>query len=276
MAFLSGSQTPAWKRVCIFLDGENFRFSLADLFRSGKFDFQKRDYLPDTDWTEFFRSLYSDRSGWELVRVYWYVTREIDYWPSRIPFEWEKKRAFLQRCNIVDALTDQGCEDVGTESNTQMRAIEGVLEQRKREIRKRSEGWRTVHTSIEHKNNQIEFRSTGSIRYDLVKRAFGQEKGVDTQLATDLITLSDIYDVALVVSGDADYIPPVQAIKRRGKLVYSVSFLTEEGRKLPGGAHRLERIVDGRIELPFASVRNKLGIRELADGENRRGRSRKR
>ena len=41
--------------------------------------------------------------------------------------------------------------------------------------------------------------------YDLVKQTLGTEKGVDTQLASDMITLSDGYDVAVVVSGDADY-----------------------------------------------------------------------
>ena len=81
----------------------------------------------------------------------------------------------------------------------------------------------------------------------MVDRQFAKEKGVDTQLTTDLITLADIYDVAIIVSGDADYIPPVSAIKNMGKLVYSVSFLTEAGQKLPGGAVRLERRVDGRI-----------------------------
>lgn len=27
---------PRWKRVCVFVDGENFRYSLGNLFRDGK------------------------------------------------------------------------------------------------------------------------------------------------------------------------------------------------------------------------------------------------
>ena len=88
-------------------------------------------------------------------------------------------------------------------------------------------------------------------------------------MTTDLITLAEIYDVALIVSGDADYIPPVSAIKNMGKLVYSVYFLTQDGEKLPGGAVRLERRVDGRVELPFDEIRDKLGITEIKEKKTR-------
>ena len=104
----------------------------------------------------------------------------------------------------------------------------------------------------------------GSNRYDPVSRSLGTEKGVDTQLATDMVTLSDIYDVAVVVSGDADYMPPVSAVKNLGKLVYSVSFLTANGKKLPGGAWRLERRVDSQIEVSFERAQELLGIEEVA------------
>lgn len=127
-------------------------------------------------------------------------------------------------------------------------------------INRRAEGWHQIHTAIERENDQIQFQRFGTIRYDLVDRSFSSEKGVDTQLATDLIVFSDIYDVALLVSGDADYIPPVSAVKNKGKLVYSVSFLTADGAKLPGGARRLEGCVDGQIELPFEQVSSRLGI----------------
>ena len=134
------------------------------------------------------------------------------------------------------------------------------MDKRRREIQERANGWNKIHSAIEHQYDQIQFQRIGTIRYDLAERSFGTEKGVDTQLATDLIVLSNIYDVALLVSGDADYIPPVSAIKNMGKLVYSVSFLTEDGTKLPGGARRLECSVDGQIELPFEQISERLGV----------------
>lgn len=51
-------------------------------------------------------------------------------------------------------------------------------------------------------------------------------------------------------------------MKRMGKLVYSVSFLTESGNKLPGGAQLLERCGDGEVELPFGETGERLGIKE--------------
>ena len=47
------------------------------------------------------------------------------------------------------------------------------------------------------------------------------EKGIDVTLATDLVDLAwrDYYDVALIVSGDADFAYAVQTVKNLGKHV---------------------------------------------------------
>jgi uncharacterized LabA/DUF88 family protein len=47
------------------------------------------------------------------------------------------------------------------------------------------------------------------------------EKGIDVTLATDLVDLAwrDYYDVALIVSGDADFAYAVQTVKNKGKHV---------------------------------------------------------
>ena len=52
------------------------------------------------------------------------------------------------------------------------------------------------------------------------------EKGVDVMLATDLVThaYKDHYDTAIVVSGDADFYPALQAVKDVGKHVEVAAF----------------------------------------------------
>ena len=52
------------------------------------------------------------------------------------------------------------------------------------------------------------------------------EKGVDVMLATDLVThaYDDHYDTAIVVSGDADFYPALQAVKDVGKHVEVAAF----------------------------------------------------
>ena len=261
---LSLPRATSYKRVCIFVDGENFRYSLVDLFRDEKYDFDRHTYLPDADWASFFEYLVESagKRGWELLRSYWYVTRDVYLSPAKLPRGLSECRDFLSLKRIPEQMARHGEEPLPIETQEDIKAIRDELDSRKRAVRSRQEGWRTVRTAIEHQNNQIEFRAVGSIRYNLCDEKYGTEKGVDTQMATDLITLADIYDVAIIVSGDADYIPPCQAIKRLGKLVYSVSFLTTSGEKLPGGARALERVVDGRLEIPFEESLSRLSIRE--------------
>lgn len=56
------------------------------------------------------------------------------------------------------------------------------------------------------------------------------EKGVDIQLATDLLThnFKNNYDVAVLVAGDTDYVGALQAVKDNGKNVEVVLFGKEQ------------------------------------------------
>ena len=94
-------------------------------------------------------------------------------------------------------------------------------------------------------------RLSGSIKYDCVTKKLGREKAVDVHLATDLLRLKDIYDAAIIVSGDQDYVPAVQAVKDFGKHVVNVSFRERGGKLLPGGARRLNQIADDSLEISY-------------------------
>jgi hypothetical protein len=62
-------------------------------------------------------------------------------------------------------------------------------------------------------------------------------------------------DVAILVSGDQDYVPAVRRVKDFGKTLINVSFLTRNGRLLPGGARRLNNATDAGVQLPFEELR---------------------
>ena len=47
-----------------------------------------------------------------------------------------------------------------------------------------------------------------------------REKGVDTAITTYLLETSDRWDSVCIVSGDADFVPPVRTLKRKGKQVF--------------------------------------------------------
>jgi uncharacterized LabA/DUF88 family protein len=52
-----------------------------------------------------------------------------------------------------------------------------------------------------------------------------REKQVDVYIATQMVALAyeNAYDVALVVSGDEDYVPAIEIVQQKGKIVVAVS-----------------------------------------------------
>jgi len=70
------------------------------------------------------------------------------------------------------------------------------------------------------------------------------EKGVDTQLAVDMIRLAvaDTYDIAVLISGDGDFAPAVEFVKQLGKQV-------ELGRVSRWPCNRLRDVCD--VEVPI-------------------------
>ena len=69
-------------RVCIFVDGENFRHSIRGLFS----EFDPSDYLPrQAAWTQFFDWIAGRLSDSpHRVRTYWYVVRHLEFFPYRL------------------------------------------------------------------------------------------------------------------------------------------------------------------------------------------------
>jgi len=58
-------------RGCVFVDGENFRHSIVELFPS----FNEADYLPNGDWAKLFDWIvekFIEGEG-NRIRTYWYV-----------------------------------------------------------------------------------------------------------------------------------------------------------------------------------------------------------
>jgi uncharacterized LabA/DUF88 family protein len=71
----------------------------------------------------------------------------------------------------------------------------------------------------------------GSIK---VAQGVAVEKGIDIMLATDLLHYcwKDFYDVAILVSGDSDFVYAVQTVKNLGKFVEVAYFETAISREL--------------------------------------------
>ncbi|MCX7111301.1 MAG: NYN domain-containing protein [Candidatus Methylumidiphilus sp.] len=55
-----------------------------------------------------------------------------------------------------------------------------------------------------------------------------REKQVDVYLATQVVALAyeNAYDIAMIVSGDEDYVPAIEIVQQKGKIVVVVSALS--------------------------------------------------
>jgi len=236
------------------VDGENFRRSIGDLYPN----FRKEDYLPKrANWEGFFDWLVEEKLVEEnkyvidspkRLRAYWYVIENVDYQPYKIPSpETAPKKFEEMRSRILKSIKNP-------KNRTKLNAMSSsklidVLNNQKRKFSDRFAGWQVVHYGIARDNRAVEFRRAGAIQYFSFEGRLGSEKAVDVKLATDMLLLKDNYEVAMIVSGDQDFVPAVRAVKDFGKIVLNVAFRTDQGDLLPGGARRLNEHTDFSIEV---------------------------
>ena len=258
---LRASLSHFMETACVFVDGENLRHSIVELFEP---EFQAPDYLPRAArWSDFFEHLVKKSGAKWLLRSYWYVVGEMDFWPWGLSAALRKRDyELLERVLSKDRDYPAGIrnESDPTQKNQKLKQRTIEILGRQNRMRKRFEGWKELQEGIAERFDSIEFRRAGSIRYNLYSGRLGAEKAVDVHLATDLLKLSDIYDVAIIVSGDQDYVPAVQAVKDYGKQVINVSFLKKNGKLLPGGARRLNRCADRQIQIPYSDMHEFMGL----------------
>jgi len=72
------------------------------------------------------------------------------------------------------------------------------------------------------------------------------QKGVDVSLVTDIMSLAfeDAYDIAIIVTGDNDFLDAVNYIKSKGKKVWITSFQASLGDDLMRAADRVIKLDD--------------------------------
>lgn len=248
-------------RVCVFVDGENFRHSLVDVLDQ---EFDQGEYLPKgADWSGFFDWLVPQACGGpqaQRLRTYWYVLEHVDFFPYKLPKLPNRADSLRVVLNKDKPTRARLARFEGDEVLQEMGKTAQLLKEREQTFLSRFRGWHVVQDGIANAHRAIEFRRAGAVWFNLFRKQMGQEKAVDVKLAADLITLRDIYDTAVIVSGDQDYVPAVQVVKDFGKTVVNVAFKTRDGRLLPGGARRLANLTDSSFEVPFEKLRKFMGL----------------
>lgn len=239
-------------RTAIFVDGANFRANLRDFAFSSSPTDNRRYRLEERhfDWKEFFAGVlakFKEATGWEhqLLRVHWYWADSISPFPS------ESQRLYLaqqvvNQHNEISGLTPQKVIDLARswytdERNYFERLKEEVFENIQRQtdfLEFRYVGQYQIHPLRAHR---IEQNSDGEISYLGVQVG---EKGVDIGIAVDMIAKMSNYDVAILVSGDADFLPVVGYLKDNLKYVYQFSV----ARGVPPSIQYLSPYLRGKVD----------------------------
>ena len=245
-------------RTAIFVDGANFRANLRDFsFKPQKAPENMRYRLEERhfDWESFFRGVlekFEKTTGWEhrLIRVHWYNAASISPWAFSKQQEFQLARRVVNQYPDIEGLTPKKVIDLAHKWYTGERNyFERLREQVFEDIQRRTDflefryvGQYQVHPLSAHRIVQ---ECDGTIIYRGVQVG---EKRVDTGIAVDMIAKMSNYDAAILVSGDADFLPVVGYPKDHLKYIYQFSV----ARGVPPSVQYLSPYLRGKVDC-FAS-----------------------
>lgn len=225
------------ERFIIFVDGANMTGSLKHLglrVRAELYaDFFRHLFQSALDMWRVATALRSSGNA-QLVRVYWYAPGSMDEWGLDDP----RTRTVLRDIYESDEEVKRFCRALVQTSPTPTVDPSSTGELAWQLCFKDMQGWYTSRREslgglrrflhwLRNNTDFIEVVECGHWGVDLIHRVL-TEKGIDTTLAVDMVSMAPCYDVALVVSGDADYLPPINYVKRHGKQVGVVEFVPRE------------------------------------------------
>lgn len=209
----------------------------------------------------------------KISRVYWYAVGHLDQYEFSEP---QTKAHFQKVFNDSGEvkrmfMSEIGKSTTGLSSTDQYnRAFEAFYENRRSWYNsrvKKVEGFCGFYDKVRRESDLIDINDSGHWKLNFVAKDV-DEKGIDTALAVDSVTMIDTYDVALIVSGDADMIPSINYLKRQGKYVGDVCFIKgyppeKKGRQQ---STRLSKVADFDVPI-FETDLMRQGCAEDLSGE---------
>ena len=220
---------------------------------------------------------FAEGSPWETAqhsRIYWYVVGKMDEWDLNDPKAESRLRG---RFDMNPRLRDGFIEEVsrrspGMSSDRQFEEAWQLCftetrdwyDNKRRALEKKKRFYHGVQAATDF----VEIRQEGHWKVDLLQRILN-EKGLDTSLAVDMVALRDTFDVALLISGDADGIPGINYVKGHSKHVGVVEFRRGSAADFPtnkGASSRLKIADDFVVQIYEAElIRRDLAYRSESD-----------
>lgn len=218
-------------RFAIFVDGSNLFGSLKSMS------------LQVDDYEALYGHLFDEASAaWakltrqpghpatQLRRVYWYAVGSIDDWNLNLPqSQTALRNAFSADRDVHDRwMAVAGRANPGvTGAALEDKAWAACFNDFKTWYEKKCDildGMLRFYQGLRISTDLIDVVDHGHWKVNFLHK-WVEEKGLDTSLAVDMVALQDNYDVAVVVSGDADSIPSIRHMKSRNKHIAAVEFI---------------------------------------------------
>jgi uncharacterized LabA/DUF88 family protein len=257
----------AMQRFAFFVDGSNLYGSLLTM------------NLEINNYQQLYAHIYREAvRAWQeatlltapvpaqLRRVYWYVVGGIDEWDLQNP----QSRAALRQAFVRDQeiralwtarVAGTNAETTGQElEETAWQACLADFRDWYYSKQRALDSMRRFYAGVRASSDLIDIREAGHWKVNFLHR-WVEEKGLDTALAVDMLALQDNYDVAVVVSGDADALPSMRHLKERGKHIGAVEFVSGGASESRGRnfSSRLRLYADFVLRVHEADLRNQIG-----------------
>lgn len=219
------------QRFAFFVDGSNLYGSL----RTMNLEISNYGQLYGHIFRESVRvwreaTLETEPESARMQRVYWYAVGSLDEWDLANPQSRTALRGAFVRDAEIRALwmnrvaqTRPGLPEAELEEAAWTACANDFRDwyvQKQRAV----DGMRRFYAGVRASSDLIDIREAGHWKVNFLHR-WVEEKGLDTALAVDMVALQDNYDVAIVVSGDADAIPSIRHLKERGKHIGAVELV---------------------------------------------------
>lgn len=260
-------------RFAIFVDGSNQFGGLKSM------NLEVKDY--EALYTYIYKEAHSawvhvtrqtEKAHAELRRVYWYAVGTIDDWDLSQPqSQTTLRNAFSRDKDVRDswlAITGKanpGLSGTALEDKSWAACFKDFSEwyDSKRSI---LTGMRRFHQGLRIETDLIDIIEAGHWKVNFLHK-WVEEKGLDTALAVEMLALQDNYDIAVIVSGDADSIPSIDHLKSRNKHIAALEFMSGSPPENKGRtfSSRLKEHADFVIRIYETElVRLKIGTRPSA------------
>jgi uncharacterized LabA/DUF88 family protein len=254
-------------RFVTFVDGSNLDGTLKHLdLRVDDYD-KFYNYIFEQAVSCWGRS-FAKGATWPTAqhsRINWYVVGRMDEWDLSDPRVQDR---LYSRFEMNERLRDLYIKDFAskpgmTSEMAHQEAWMACFAETRQWYEYKAKGLekkKRFYHGVQAATDFVEIHQHGHWKLDMLFRTVN-EKGLDTSLAVDMVALQDTYDVALLISGDADGIPGITYVKSRSKHVGVVEFRkgSAQGSYAKGTSSRLKNAADFVVQIYQAELL-RLGI----------------